>query len=353
MAHGGGYAGRRVPNPNQPLLIPPQQYIAARGRGCMGFTTPQAVPNVRQNLESSLAAQLNESLFNPGSTGTSGGADTRRQTVTFGTVEIPEKGNFEKHRRGDIKRLNDEFQRVNIDLTNIVRARNEAQDEADTITRELKEENEQLEETARRLKANLGKQEREFHESCKAIRRQTEELLRERDEQIEENEQTRTEMLEENETINEKQKRMAYEVAELEMRRRTLVEQVEQAATNVSRIARDPYEGMPRLEDDSSQGHNQTYPSSTPSNNRTNPFLEGYNPYVNEGASKHVRDDVYEAQSDEFRGGGEERTRRNTIINAGNSGSTHVVHQGAPGAGSDDSDLNDSGEHEIGVSSGT
>ena len=105
---GGGHAGHRAPNPNQPLLIPPQQYIMARGRGCMGFTTPQAAPNVRQNLESSLDAQLNESLFNPGGTGTSGGANTRRQTVTFGTVEIPDKENFEKHRRADIRRLNDE-----------------------------------------------------------------------------------------------------------------------------------------------------------------------------------------------------------------------------------------------------
>ena len=229
-----------------------------------------------------------------------------------------------------------------MDLTNLVRARNQAQDEADQVKKELSEENDQLEETARRLKSNLSKQEKEFHEACKSIRRQTEELLRERDDQIQENEQTRTEMLEENETINEKQKRMVYEVAALEVRRKGLEEIINQADANVSGIPKDPYEGMPRLEDDSSRGH-EAYPSSTPAMNRTNPFLAGYNPYVNEKAADNVRKDVYQKHPVNSGDCDRDQTRRNTFLNTGTEG-TRTVHQGAPGGDDDNSDSDDSDE---------
>ena len=139
---------------------------------------------MRQRLESILNEQLSDSIFNPGGTGNVEETNTRRQTVTFGVAPNSDDANYEKKRRENIVRLNDEFQRVNVNLNNIVRARNEAQDEADTIMRELKEENDQLEEAARRLKSNLKKQEQEFRDTCRLIRRQTEELLKERDVQI-------------------------------------------------------------------------------------------------------------------------------------------------------------------------
>ena len=98
MAHGGGFTGQRAPNPlgirainpNGQILVRPEQYVMSRGRGCLGFVTPAATTNVRQRLESSLDAQLNESLFNPGGgLGTTGRQSTRRPTVTFRPIDGP------------------------------------------------------------------------------------------------------------------------------------------------------------------------------------------------------------------------------------------------------------------------
>ena len=262
--------------------------------------------------------ELSESLFNPGGSGGTVTTDSRHPTVTFGTVPATDKDAFEENRKKDIRRLNEEYQRVNEDLTRLVRARNSAQDDNDNAARELREENERLEEATKRLQDNLKKQENEFRATCKSIRDQNESLLKERDDQIQENEQTRMEILEKNETISERQRQMIYEVPELEAKRNTLTDNVGQhgkttVAPDVSRIPKDPYEGMPNLESEGTPSR-----SSTPSGqDRTNQFLGGYNPYANDRASRHVNSDVYQRDRYATSGKEEEETRRNTLLNSG------------------------------------
>ena len=120
--------------------------------------------------------------------------------------------------------MNEEFDKVNLDLTRLVEARNQAQDEHEIMKRDMEEQRERLEDSAMRRKNKFERRESEYNEVCDALKRQADELKSDRDDQVESNERTRNDIREENECLMEKRRQAALDVATLEQRKYALMD---------------------------------------------------------------------------------------------------------------------------------
>ena len=216
--------GLRTPNPKNMALTSSAigRWSGNDTRNLMAFS-PQVIEGSRRNLGSSLE-DMSDSFFEPGgsrrnpNTGFSG---NKRPTVHFGETDLPSQNReaFERNKRREIQMMNEEFDKINLDLTRLVEARNQAQDEHEIMKRDMEEQRERLEDSAMRRKEKFERREQEYNEVCQSLKRQADELKENRDEQIEENERTRHDILEENECLMGRREQAAFEVAELEQRK--------------------------------------------------------------------------------------------------------------------------------------
>ena len=145
----------------------------------MGFS-PQVGDDTRRNLGSSLE-DMSDSFFEPGGSRKNpndGFSNKKRPTVHFGSVDLPSQNReaFERNKMREIQQMNEEFDKVNLDLTRLVEARNQAQDEHENMKRDMEEQRERLEDSAMRQKEKFERRECEYSEVCQALKRQADEL---------------------------------------------------------------------------------------------------------------------------------------------------------------------------------
>ena len=121
----------------------------------MAFS-PRVGDGTRRNLGSSLE-EMSDSFFEPGGSRKNpndGLPSKGRPTVHFGSVDLPAQNReaFERSKLREIQQMNEEFEKVNLDLTRLVEARNQAQDEHEIMKRDMEEQRERLEDSAMRRK---------------------------------------------------------------------------------------------------------------------------------------------------------------------------------------------------------
>ena len=191
--------GSRYPNQrNVALRGSAIRRCSGHGRGNLMEFSPQIGDETRRNLESSLE-EMSDSFFEPGgSRKDPNGAlpNKGRPTVHFDGMDIPAQNReaFERSKFREIQQMNEEFEKVNMDLTRLVEARNQAQDEHEIMKRDMDEQREKLEDAAVRRREKFERREGEYSEVCSSLKRQADELKSTRDEQVEANERTRSDI---------------------------------------------------------------------------------------------------------------------------------------------------------------
>ena len=209
----------------------------------MGLQSPY-LRNPRRSLEGSFD-ELSDSVFGVGGSKQpqfpKPSGDTHPQVkahhpqVQFGSVPQQQKEQFERKKRQDIQRLNEEFVYVNNELTMLVEARNQQRDENDDLIEILREEGDRASADSERLKDALKKGTADFEYQKARWEAQGANYVRERDRAIEANEETRRLILESNTTLEDKQRRMIFEVAELEVQKKALLKYVDQTQGQMGR----------------------------------------------------------------------------------------------------------------------